>query len=334
MKRSQTKQQRDTIFVLKWLDIFFLQGVKKFFKWVLTKGGQKFTIMFVPHSGKRLLNFQIHYFTILLVFALLSAVLMLGIFLAPELETTQKELIRTVEAKDRAIESITQISKDLEPLNGSTEELGLSIDQFLREINAYSNGVPEPGIGPVDQVSTDYEGSDYFNKNDHDTLRVIRGRIDNATDKIKDATNFAHGLKEIMNVIPSIHPLFKRGILLSGFGPRLHPITGKVQNHDGIDIADIPGTPVRATAEGTVSLAQFAGGAGLMVEIQHSYGFSTRYLHLSVIQVERGQTIKRGQIIGRVGNTGLSVGPHLHYEVRVNGRPIDPVNYISLDGTW
>jgi murein DD-endopeptidase MepM/ murein hydrolase activator NlpD len=111
----------------------------------------------------------------------------------------------------------------------------------------------------------------------------------------------------------------------SGFRmDRMHPILRRVMPHNGIDYAAAYGTPVRATADGSVSYAAVKGGYGNLVEVQHPNGYATRYAHLSRIAVTEHQPVRQGQVIGYVGSTGLSTGPHLHYEVRRKGQPVDP----------
>jgi murein DD-endopeptidase MepM/ murein hydrolase activator NlpD len=114
----------------------------------------------------------------------------------------------------------------------------------------------------------------------------------------------------------------------SGFGVRTDPFTRGPAMHTGLDFRGEPGDPVRATANGTVTLAGPSGGYGRLVELDHGNGLSTRYGHLSVIAVQVGQAVKIGQIIGKVGSTGRSTGPHLHYETRVDGDAVDPQKFL------
>ncbi len=116
-----------------------------------------------------------------------------------------------------------------------------------------------------------------------------------------------------------------RGAITSGFGPRRHPIFRVVRMHNGVDIAAPWGTPVRAAAPGTVLFAGWFGGYGKLVVLDHG-GVTTLYGHLSSIEVAAGQKVRAGQVIGRVGSTGYSTGPHLHFEIRVDGRPVDPLD--------
>jgi len=107
---------------------------------------------------------------------------------------------------------------------------------------------------------------------------------------------------------------------------RMHPVLERVLPHLGVDYAAAEGTPVRATGDGSVSIAEWRGGYGNMVEVQHPNGYTTRYAHLSrfAAGARRGGFVRQGEVIGFVGSTGLATGPHLHYEVRRHGRPIDP----------
>jgi murein DD-endopeptidase MepM/ murein hydrolase activator NlpD len=114
----------------------------------------------------------------------------------------------------------------------------------------------------------------------------------------------------------------------SGFGYRRDPINGGRRLHAGTDFAGARGTDIVAGGSGTVIFAGRRGGYGLMVEIQHSHGYTTRYAHLSSIRVNTGQRVTRGQWIGDLGSTGRSTGPHLHYEVRLHGDPVDPMTFI------
>ena len=113
--------------------------------------------------------------------------------------------------------------------------------------------------------------------------------------------------------------------LTSRFGGRLHPISGRHLAHRGIDMAAPVGTPVKATASGTVSKASWFGGYGLLVELSHGGGLQSRYAHLSRLNVSKGQSVREGETIGFVGSTGRSTGPHLHYELRQNGRAVNPL---------
>ncbi|HMP46199.1 MAG TPA: M23 family metallopeptidase [Sphingopyxis sp.] len=139
------------------------------------------------------------------------------------------------------------------------------------------------------------------------------------------------GLSASLGVaVPSRQPI-DRMSLSSSYGMRVHPITGKVARHNGIDIPAPHGTPIYATADGIVGRAQRLGGYGLYVEIEHGNAIQTRYGHMSSYVVQSGQQVKKGDIIGYVGSTGRSTGNHLHYEVRIEGAPVNPMPFVRSD---
>ena len=130
----------------------------------------------------------------------------------------------------------------------------------------------------------------------------------------------------LLSATPSIWPI--HGWLSAGFGRRPDPFTGEVDFHPGLDISAEKGTPVQATADGTIELAAPSGDYGNLVVIDHGFGLVTRYGHLSKFAVWQGQTVKRGDVIGYVGATGRATGPHLHYEVLANGKLMNPLQLL------
>lgn len=137
----------------------------------------------------------------------------------------------------------------------------------------------------------------------------------------------------MLQSIPAIRPLKNMSSISSGFGMRYHPILKTLRRHTGIDIAAPRGTPIYATADGIVSREDGGSGYGITVIINHGYSYKTLYAHLSKKAVKPGQRVTRGQVIGYVGNTGLSFGSHLHYEVIKNGIPVNPVHFFFNDIT-
>lgn len=135
-------------------------------------------------------------------------------------------------------------------------------------------------------------------------------------------------LQKTASGLPLMAPM-NRGSITSRFGMRTDPFRRRPAMHTGIDFRAPSGEPARATAPGRVISAGYSGGYGNMVEIDHGGGLTTRFAHLSKIVAKKGQSVAKGDIIGQTGSTGRSTGPHLHYEIRVNGRPIDPMTFIS-----
>ncbi|MFN4038647.1 MAG: M23 family metallopeptidase [Erythrobacter sp.] len=130
--------------------------------------------------------------------------------------------------------------------------------------------------------------------------------------------------------IPSRMPLVG-SVLTSSYGMRTHPVLGGTRKHSGIDLAAPTGTPVYATADGVVSRADWYSTYGLYISLEHGASLQTRYAHLSRLAVAAGDVVKKGDLIGYVGSTGRSTGPHLHYEVRVDGVAVNPIPYMMAD---
>jgi murein DD-endopeptidase MepM/ murein hydrolase activator NlpD len=134
------------------------------------------------------------------------------------------------------------------------------------------------------------------------------------------------GKRNLLAATPSLHPT--RGWISSNFGYRVSPFTGRKEFHRGLDIATREGTSIIAPADGVVTYSGKKWLMGNMITIDHGYGMVTRYGHISKLLKKKGNRVKRGEVIALVGNTGRSTGPHLHYEVRLNGVPVNPAKYI------
>ena len=138
---------------------------------------------------------------------------------------------------------------------------------------------------------------------------------------------------DMLKCIPAIQPVSNKDLkkTASGYGDRVDPIYKSTKFHEGMDFSANIGTPIYATGNGTVTKAGWQSGYGRVVVINHGYGYETLYAHMNKINVRVGQKVTRGEVIGEVGNTGKSTGPHLHYEVHVKGRVVNPVNYYFMD---
>lgn len=174
----------------------------------------------------------------------------------------------------------------------------------------------------------------------YELLEKSKERIDKLSSQIVvqsqsfDALfNLAKRKEDLLRAIPAIMPVHVRDIdeVASGFGVRIHPVYKTQKFHAGIDFTAPTGTNIYATADGVVSGDPAGGGYGLCIVLNHGFGYKTLYAHCSKILVKAGQKVRRGELIGKVGNTGLSTGPHCHYEVHLNNEAVDPVNFFISD---
>jgi murein DD-endopeptidase MepM/ murein hydrolase activator NlpD len=160
----------------------------------------------------------------------------------------------------------------------------------------------------------------------HKSLENLETEIALTSRSQAELNKFLKEQKSILACTPSIRPT--EGWISSGFGYRISPFTNQREFHKGLDIATSIGTPIIAPADGLVAFAGREGNFGKIIAINHGYDLLTRYAHLHKFHVKKGQFVKRGQLIGEVGNTGRCTGPHLHYEVLLNGVPVNPLRYI------
>jgi murein DD-endopeptidase MepM/ murein hydrolase activator NlpD len=159
------------------------------------------------------------------------------------------------------------------------------------------------------------------------SIAVLRDLLGLVESRLTSVRSQIEAQQQLARATPSLWPL--AGWLSSGYGNRRDPFTGGPDFHPGIDISAERGTPVRATADGTVESAGYAGNYGNAVVLGHGFGIQTRFGHLSRFAVRTGQQVKRGDVVGYVGSTGRATSSHLHYEIMVNGRPINPLRILS-----
>lgn len=217
------------------------------------------------------------------------------------------------------------------------------MESLMAEMFERDKGLYIPIVGATDIPEQTWGGgrggSERYNQDLKDKvleaeirMERLRHQIGILTGSLKEVLLKADGKAIELKNLPSILPV--RGTLISGFGVRSHPVYGRGHFHTGLDFACPTGTPIHASGDGIVVFA--AGddnGYGIQVDIDHQNSFQTKYAHLSRVIVAPGTHVKRGQQIGFSGSTGLSTGPHLHYEIMKNGVKIDPIDYFYSDMT-
>lgn len=165
-------------------------------------------------------------------------------------------------------------------------------------------------------------------------MDVLEKQLYVQSNSLDEILEMIRSQKDRIHHMPAIQPVANKDLkrVASGYGMRIDPIYGTPRMHAGMDFTAPTGTPVYATADGTViSVKSNTGGYGMCIDIDHGYNVTTKYAHLSKFLVKEGQKVVRGETIGEVGNTGKSTGPHLHYEVRLRGKPQNPAYYYHLD---
>lgn len=233
-----------------------------------------------------------------------------------------------------------QFDQQLEALNKALNDIEQRDDNIYRVVlgaEPIDKSIRNAGVGGVDR----YQSIKDKNLQHTELLVSIQEKIDHLKRKLyiesksqDEVVKLAEKKEKLFAAIPAIQPISNKQLvaLASGFGLRTHPIYKVRKLHTGIDFAASIGTPIYATADGVVKEVSVKfSGYGKMVEIDHGFGYRTRYAHMHEFAVRTGQNVKRGDLIGYVGNTGLSTAPHLHYEVLINGGQVDPVHYFYND---
>ncbi|HEY8580944.1 MAG TPA: M23 family metallopeptidase, partial [Beijerinckiaceae bacterium] len=216
-----------------------------------------------------------------------------------EVETAQ---IRTVTAIGEAAQVQTA------RLTRALADAGLAAERFIGAAESKTRGVG----GPFVPFKLDPKGSPF----EREVLRL------------QEQVRIADRLRDAVRRAPLRRPLPEGAETTSSFGSRVDPFLGRLAYHTGLDFRGEHGSPIRATGDGVVTHAGRHGGYGLMVEIDHGDGLTTRYAHLSAVLVEEGQRLASGAVVGRLGSTGRSTGPHLHYEVRIDDEAVDPMRFL------
>ena len=279
---------------------------------------------------------------LLRVFGFLSASVVAGfIFLSVAytfLDSPKEKLLRREISQYKIqLELLSEKANKADKVLASLEERD---DKIYREIfgaEPIDISVRNAGIGGKDK----YKSLNNYNNSEeiirlHKTLDKLYRRMYVQSKSYDDLSKLAQEKNEMLGSIPAIQPVANKDLkrVASGFGFRIDPIYRTGKFHEGMDFTTPVGTPVNATGDGVVETIEMKQwGYGNNIVINHGYGYKTRYAHLSKFKVKQGQKIKRGQIIGLVGNTGKSTGPHLHYEVIKNKKPVNPANYYYSDLT-
>lgn len=291
-------------------------------------------IIFISNRGNKTTNLRIKSIYIALI--IIACVAILVSFVYNLTSFAKKEVDRSrlaqVENENRVVRNeINRIEKEMLNLQTFID----SMELYDKKLRSYAP------LGPIDEELRNMGIGGYtplFEEenlsldikdglaNVSETLDNLVGRARLQKSSFEELADFLEEKANLRSHTPSIMPV--QGWMIRGFGYQIDPFTGQVKMHEGLDIAAPNGTPIVAPADGTVRYAGNKQDYGLSVEIDHGYGFITRYGHCQRIRVNSGMRIKRGDVIAYVGNTGRSTGPHLHYEVCVSHTAVNPMNYI------
>ena len=301
---------------------------------VFRGGRRKLTIMVVPHSQKRVVNFQTSFFS-LIFFVVLFVGILGSFFWFTQNSITKSQDIAALQKESR------ETRASLDRLKDETGNLLTAAQNFQ---SAFSGTLSLIGLDTADTAakSTIQNGdlSSLFNVKESAQgsvkeiaeLQRLTGYLEDSVQPIQEIGKLLDSQSTLFSDIPSLWPI-KGGIghVSMVFGQNRHPITGQWYIHKGVDLSTYrSGDAILATADGQVVTVEYDPGFGNYVLIKHKHGFYTRYCHMQSFRVSRGQYVQQGQVIGYIGNTGVSTGPHLHYEVHIGSDVVDPMKYLNI----
>lgn len=294
----------------------------------LEKGHEKMTVMLIPHNEKRIFNFQISKFTIsffVLLFIVILVTSAYAVIRHTAVKREEQRLLLTYEDLHSNLSKFEQITKNISDIMEDIKPEA----EALYELTAGSDELDH--LWEYDEVEQaelkEMKKNKHSLPNEIFKLKELQRDIQTTTNTIKSVKNFVDVRNKVVMDLPSTIP--NLGHITSLFGWRRSPWGHSREFHCGIDIAASAGVEIHATAPGTVSSAGWTGGLGNTVRIQHKYGFETLYGHCRNVVVSQGQVVKKGDVIGFVGQTGNATGNHCHYEVRLGNVPINPYPYMS-----
>ncbi|MGD2115218.1 MAG: peptidoglycan DD-metalloendopeptidase family protein [Acidobacteriota bacterium] len=274
------------------------------------------TVILVPHARAKLRkwrvsNLQIACLTALFVFVTLAASFIAWSFFSDGVSASKVDKLR------QENEELRDANRAFEDSLADLQDKIADYEQRTRQLAIVA------GIDGLDGAEAGIGGSAGDDSADLDFMRYradrLSSRLDHVQEKLEERTRW-------FSSTPSVMPV--KGILTSGYGNRRDPITGRRAFHPALDIAAQPGREVRAPADGIVTRAGRIGGLGNAVYVSHGFGVNTRFGHMARLNVKPGDRVQRGDVLGQVGSTGRATGYHLHYEVHVDGKPVNPLGYI------
>jgi murein DD-endopeptidase MepM/ murein hydrolase activator NlpD len=308
-------------------------GLLKFFKTAGKAITRRYTVVVVPHSEKKVYNLQLTVFSMMCFVLIFIGMAGVFFFYGRSMSgnrrglTDQEPLLNDVQA------SLDQLRDEIALLLRQSRGFQATLSNTLSTLGAEAAGnnsgavagdlsslfdIPEIPSGTLQEVTG---------------VQQLAAYLSAAVEPLQELKTILDSQNTLLTEIPSIWPI-KGGIghISTFFGQTIHPFTGQYYIHKGIDLSTYrQGDPIVATADGqVVTVDSEQGGFGNYIIIRHKHGFYTRYAHLLSFRVTTGQRVQQGEIIGYIGNTGLSTGPHLHYEVHIGSDVVDPFKFITI----
>lgn len=298
-------------------------------------GHQTISVMFIPHSEKKMLNIKLSKYTITLFLLILITITSFALVALNQSESSHTRLETLSHTTRYHEQRISLIRKGTDLTLRSFYVFRKQMERLMEQVGGKNKQTVFPELSGKDLATSlqtlrhKLENKQVHETRELRTLEILDRNISLSRIQVQRINRFISAVRDAHRHIPTLWPVTGGGRVVSPFGMRKSPITWGYEMHPGVDIVWWPGSPIRATADGTVVAAHSMGGYGLCVLVKHGYGFETRYAHLQRFAVQTGGSVKKGQVIGYMGSTGLSLAYHLHYEIIYQGTPVDPLPYLA-----
>ncbi|MBI9109059.1 MAG: M23 family metallopeptidase [Spirochaetales bacterium] len=322
----------------------FIEDTGRFFKKIGTGiarslgiffngGRQKFTIMLVPHSEKKVVNFRISVFSLVFIFIIAIGILASFFIYTTKLSGVAHQLVEKSSDLDKSEGNLDLLLDQVSELKRVSRNFEISLDKAMDTLNINTDSELQASVADGDFSSLiSANETEAGVMREISDLKNLSAYLEDSVKSFSKITELIISQGDLLVEMPTLWPVEGGdGRITNYFGPAEHPFTHNWYLHKGIDIGYGYGKPILAAANGkVVEKKNEPLGFGNFIVIRHNYGFITKYAHMNDVYVDEGDIVTQGQIVGAMGSTGLSTGPHLHFEVRIGSQVVDPEKFLNV----
>ena len=331
--RSYKKREKDVVSSFRRKLAHTAGRCGRFFSRMLGFFDQKLTVMIVPHSQRRIVNFQTNVFALILGLSLIAGICASFFYFNKNSLASSAAISRLEKQNRETLASLDEVRDENILLLQAAKQFEATLTTTLARL-----GIKAPRArvsGGTSDLAALFGAGEAVSGSVQETaeIRELANLLEGSVQPIEQIGRMLEAHGTLLSDIPSIWPIANPAIghLSMKFGQNIHPINGQLYLHKGLDFSTYrSGDPVVATANGQVVTIAWDDGFGNYVIVKHKHGIYTRYAHLNTTRVQRGQFVSQRDVIGTIGNTGVSTGPHLHYEIHIGADVVDPEKYISI----
>lgn len=294
----------------------------------------KLTLMIVPHSNGKVISVQTNVFALVLGLVVTTGICCSFVYFNHKNNTSGAEVSRLKEENRETLASLDELRDENNNLLQTAKRFQSSLSQSLTLLGINQSTQTSKSTGKNSDLSSLFDTQDITSGSLKETsdIRQLTSYLENAVRPVEQIGKMLENQGTLFSDIPNVWPI-KNGIghISMEFGQNVHPITQQWYIHKGLDFSTWrSGDPIIATANGQIVTVGYSDDFGNFIIIKHKHGIYTRYAHLATTRVKKGDMVNQRQIIGTIGNTGISTGPHLHYEVHIGSDVVDPAKYINV----